>query len=99
LDYAGFSTFETLIRAREIFGVQTATLITQSYHLPRALYIAEKRGLSAVGYAAKEPSFEISSAVRLREIAARVVTFGDLNIWGRKPRFLGAKEYINMRNS
>jgi len=95
LDYAGFSTFETLIRAREVFGVQSATLITQTFHLPRALYIAEAQGMQVVGYAAKEPYQSLQTwKTELREVLARAATFGDLHIWNRKPKFLGKKEII-----
>jgi SanA protein len=93
-DYAGFSTFETVVRAKEIFGVHEATLVTQPYHLPRALYIAAAHGIKAIGYGAKERAFLDSPKTKLREIPARIATYGDINIWGRKPRFLGKKEYI-----
>src|SRR3712207_7365107 len=52
--YAGFSTYESLYRAREIFGAERLILVTQRYHLPRALYLAEALGLEAVGVAADE---------------------------------------------
>jgi SanA protein len=95
LDYAGFSTFETLIRAKEVFGIHTATLITQSFHLPRALYIANALGIQAIGYAAREPYGSLRTwKTEVREILARAATFGDLHIWNRKPRFLGKKEFI-----
>ncbi len=95
LDYAGFSTFETLIRAKEIFGVKSAILITQPFHLPRALYLAQAHGIQAVGYAAKEPYRSLQTTkTEVREILARFATFGDLHIWNRQPRFLGKQEYI-----
>ncbi len=97
LDYAGFSTFETLIRANKIFGVRSATLITQHFHLPRALYIARNHGIRAVGYAAQEPYRSLQTTkTEVREILARFATFGDLHIWHRKPRFLGKREYIDV---
>jgi SanA protein len=51
VDYAGRSTYETCLRAKEIFGLQRAVLVSQGYHLPRALYIANQLGLDAVGMA------------------------------------------------
>jgi vancomycin permeability regulator SanA len=50
LDYAGFSTYESCYRARDIFGVQEAVLVTQHYHLPRAVYTCRQLGVDAVGY-------------------------------------------------
>ncbi len=88
-DFAGFSTFETIVRAKEIFGVDEATLITQRFHLPRALYIAAAHNLTAIGYEAKDPKGIRTLKTKIREIAARVVTFGDINIWGRNPKFIG----------
>ncbi|WP_240349135.1 SanA/YdcF family protein [Halomonas binhaiensis] len=92
LDYAGFSTFDTLARARDVFLVEKAALITQSWHLPRALFIANALGLEAYGCAAEEtPSLGVWW-LKLREAAARVATVGDLYIWARTPRFLGPLE-------
>lgn len=50
LDYAGFSTYESCYRAREIFGLQRAVLVSQQYHLPRAVYTCRQLGIDAVGY-------------------------------------------------
>lgn len=94
LDYAGFSTFETLTRARQIFGVRSATLITQPSHLPRALYLAQHEGIVAVGYSATEPTGQNAARVKLREVAARFGMYGDLYLWGRQPKFLGKQEFI-----
>jgi SanA protein len=52
LDFAGRRTYDTCYRARDIFGVHEAILITQQYHLPRALYICNTLGVSAVGISA-----------------------------------------------
>jgi vancomycin permeability regulator SanA len=49
LDYAGFSTYDTCFRAHDVFGVTAATLVTQRYHLPRALYLCQQLGIEAVG--------------------------------------------------
>jgi SanA protein len=51
VDYAGRSTYETCLRAKEVFGLERAVLVSQGYHLPRALYIANQLGLDAVGMA------------------------------------------------
>jgi SanA protein len=96
LDYAGFSTFDTVARARQVFGLEEALLITQSWHLPRALFIADAMGIKAQGCAAPEDSVLRSALeLRAREWAARVATVGDLYLWQRKPRFLGPLELID----
>lgn len=51
VDYAGRSTYETCLRAKEVFGLERAVLVSQGYHLPRALYIANQLGIDAVGMA------------------------------------------------
>ncbi|WP_240470558.1 SanA/YdcF family protein [Halomonas halocynthiae] len=97
LDYAGFSTFDTLARAKQVFGVEDALLVTQSWHLPRALFIADAMGIGAEGCAAPEDGLQRSALeLRAREWLARVATVGDLYIWQRQPRFLGPKELIDI---
>ncbi|MBB3142253.1 SanA/YdcF family protein [Halomonas organivorans] len=96
LDYAGFSTFDTLSRARDVFAVDRALLITQSWHLPRALFIAEALGLEARGCAAPERPSEGVLWLRAREWVARVATLGDLYVWGREPHFLGPEEPLQV---
>lgn len=96
LDYAGFSTFDTLSRAQSVFEVEQALLITQAWHLPRALFIADALGLEARGCSA--PSRPVAGLWRLqaREWVARVATVGDLYLWGREPYFLGPLEPLNI---
>lgn len=96
LDYAGFSTFDTLVRAREVFGVEKALLVTQTWHLPRALFIADALGLEAQGCSA--PSRPVAGLWRLqaREWVARAATVGDLYLWDREPYFLGPLEPLQI---
>lgn len=96
LDYAGFSTFDTLARAKGVFGVEQALLITQAWHLPRALFIADALGLEAQGCSA--PTRPVTGLWRLqaREWVARVATVGDLYLWGREPYFLGPLEPLDI---
>ncbi|GAA0630745.1 outer membrane permeability protein SanA [Halomonas beimenensis] len=96
LDYAGFSTFDTLARARDVFEVDEALLITQSWHLPRALFIARALGLETRGCAAPERPSEGTLWLRAREWVARVATLGDLYLWGREPHFLGPQEPLEI---
>ncbi|MDN6180592.1 MAG: YdcF family protein [Halomonas subglaciescola] len=94
MDFAGFSTFDTLTRARDVFQVEEAVLITQRWHLPRAIYIARARGMEVTGCVANDGAVAGEWRLRLRESLARVATLGDLYLWGRKAYFLGPAEPI-----
>jgi SanA protein len=88
LDHAGFSTFDTLKRAKEVYDIDQALLITQDYHLPRAMFIAESLGMEVQGCIAKGPKWTAMKSILTREIAARLRTLGDLYVWNREPRYL-----------
>ena len=80
VDYAGRSTYDTCLRAKDIFGLQKAVLVTQRYHLSRALYLANELGLDAYGFVTdreQAPSFGYAS---LRELGAEVKAFVNLNL-------------------
>jgi vancomycin permeability regulator SanA len=87
LDYAGFSTYDSLYRCKEIFEADRVIIVTQKYHLYRALYIAKQRGLDAYGVAAEDKTSG-QTARDIREIAARVKDFG-LTLIAYKPAVLG----------
>lgn len=88
MDHAGFSTYESLYRARDVFKVKKAIIVTQEYHLYRALYIAQKLGLEAYGVAADRREYYGQSSRELREILARVKDFFAAII-KPKPTYLG----------
>lgn len=90
LDYAGFRTLDSMVRAKEVFGQESITVISQQFHNERAIYLAEKRGLNAVGFNAKDVSLKAGLKVQLREYLARVKTFSDL-LFSKQPKFLGEK--------
>ncbi len=90
LDYAGFRTFDSMIRAKEIFGQDSLLIISQQFHNERALYIAEKYGISAYGYNAADVEKHYSTKTNIREKFARVKVILDF-IFGTKPKFLGKK--------
>ncbi|MCM2972843.1 MULTISPECIES: SanA/YdcF family protein [Larsenimonas] len=89
MDFAGFSTFETVYRAHSVFRVSKAVLITQDWHLPRALFIANHLGLDAYGCVAEANRPRLDASMRVREWLARAATVGDLFLWHRVPHFLG----------
>lgn len=90
LDYAGFSTLDSVVRAKKVFGLPELCIITQRDHAMRALYIARENGLDAVGFAATDVmTLRGGLRTKIRESFARVSTLLDVHVLGRKPRFLG----------
>ncbi|MCE5195910.1 MAG: YdcF family protein [Negativicutes bacterium] len=75
MDHAGFSTYESLYRAKEIFQAEKIVIVTQRYHLYRALYVARALGLDASGVASDSRSYTGQSYYSTREMAARVKDF------------------------
>lgn len=95
LDYAGFSTYESCYRARKIFGVTQAVLITQRYHLPRAVYICRHLGVEVVGFGREDWGMYRSESMRyyvFREILAVVKALWQVHITRPQPTFLGPFE-------
>ena len=72
MDHAGFSTYESLYRVKEVFGAEKVIIVTQEYHLYRALYISESLGLEAVGVRADLRGYSGQTLREIREVAARV---------------------------
>ena len=88
MDHAGFSTYESIFRAKEIFQAKRILIVTQEYHLYRALYIAEAFGLEAYGVASDYRSYSGQGVRDLREVLARVKDFGAC-IFKPEPTYLG----------
>jgi len=86
LDYAGFDTYSSMYRARDIFGVTHMLIVTQQYHLPRAVFIARTLGLEAYGVDASQGEKYLYNSVR--EIPASIKAAFDLAI-NRQPKYLG----------
>lgn len=86
LDHAGFSTYETMYRARDVFKVEKTLIVTQKYHLYRAVYNARKLGIDAYGYYREEKIYSVKNDIR--EAAARVKDFFYC-IEKPKPTYLG----------
>ena len=85
MDHAGFSTYESLYRARAIFEAHKVIIITQEYHLPRALYTAHKMGIEAQGVPAEKINYRGMTRYKGREMLARVKDFMWVNIIRPKP--------------
>lgn len=99
LDYAGFRTYDSCYRAKAVFGVERAVLVTQRYHLPRALYLARAFGIEAVGLAAGIDSYPRQDYYNLREFAAQAVSWYEVHITRPLPRYLGDPADLERQNS
>lgn len=89
LDYAGFRTLDSLVRAREIFGVNAPIVVTDDWHQPRTLFLARAAGLDAVGMCSADVPWGISRKTRIREWLSRVKAVADVHVLRTKPKFLG----------
>lgn len=90
LDYAGFSTWDSCVRAKEVFGVKRVLVVTQEFHLPRAVFLCRHAGLDADGAAGQHPDVDLTSFA-LREIPADVKAARSA-IAHPSPKYLGPRE-------
>lgn len=88
MDHAGFSTYESMYRARDIFKVKKVLIVTQDYHLPRAIYVAQKLGLEADGVACNLREYGGQEFRDIREILARTKDFF-YSVFKPEPTYLG----------
>ncbi|PVU67033.1 vancomycin high temperature exclusion protein [Plesiomonas shigelloides] len=92
LDFAGFRTLDSVVRAKKVFDAEKFIIITQRFHCERALLIAHHYDINAVCYAVPMPDDYIKT--RVREVFARLAAVSDLYLLRSQPRFLGPKEPI-----
>lgn len=95
LDYAGLRTYDTCYRARHIFGIEEATLVTQDFHMPRSIYTCKAIGIDAVGVPASHQRYRRSSLFfwNVREAFATLVALWEVNVFPPTP-ILGKPEPI-----
>ena len=98
LDHSGFSTYESIYRARSIYKVNKMIIVTNYYHLPRALYIADKMGIRAFGIYSDTKDYINIDRYRERELLAQVKDFIYTNILKPKPKFLEDEFPIDICN-
>ncbi|HKJ86177.1 MAG TPA: ElyC/SanA/YdcF family protein [Spirochaetia bacterium] len=89
LDFAGFRTLDSVVRAGAVFGQNRLTIISQEFHTQRALYIAEHYSLDAVAYRAGDVPGYTGLRMHGRELLARTLAVLDLHVLRTEPRFLG----------
>jgi len=94
LDYAGFRTLDSVVRAKEIFDTDDFLIISQKFHCERALFIANFHDINAKCIAVPGPTSHSGVKVRAREVFARAKAVLDLYITNARPKFLGPKEPI-----
>lgn len=93
LDYAGFRTFDSVLRCKEVFGQDSVTIISQAFQNQRAIFIANHYGMGAVAYNAKDVP-ELSTRALIREYLAKFKVALDIYVLHSTPHFLGQKEKI-----
>lgn len=90
LDHAGFDTYSSIVRAIEVFEVNDVIIVSQEFHLPRAVYIARNKGMNACGVMAEDTNYPAIKSLKMREIFANLKAFYEVLI-NKKPKFLGNK--------
>jgi SanA protein len=94
-DYAGFRTLDSVVRAKMVFDLTNCTIVSEEFHCPRALWIAQRHGLDAVAFAAPDlKSMRWTLRVKAREYLARAWCGVDLYVLQRNPKFTGPSEPI-----
>lgn len=89
MDFAGFRTLDSVVRASEVFGLTKYTVISQRFHCYRAVYIARRKGADAVAYATPEITRQLPLRTSAREVMARLQAVLDVRVFDRQPRHLG----------
>lgn len=93
-DFAGLRTFDSVVRAKEVFGVEEVVFISQRFQSERAIYLANAKGMDAVAYEARDVSSRQGWKTWMREVGARVKMWLDVHMLDTKPRHLGDKEKL-----
>ena len=98
LDYAGFRTLDSVVRAEAIFDLKDYIIVSQKFHLERALFIAKAKEQKVIGFMAKDiPGTTAAYRMKAREYLARAKAFLDVYILHTKPKFYGKKEKVNYK--
>jgi SanA protein len=95
-DFAGLRTLDSVIRAKEVFGQDKLVIISDDFHVPRAVFIARAKGIDAVGLQSNRVPRSQSQRSRSREWFARVKAVLDLFVFDTAPRHIGKPEHIDL---
>ncbi len=96
-DYAGFRTLDSVVRAHSIFGQSRFTIVSQHFHNERAIFLARRHGLDAVGFDAQDVSRSLAPTTYLREYLARVQAVLDVTLLQTRPKFDGPPVVITQK--
>lgn len=94
LDYAGFRTLDSVVRAKRIFGLQDITVVSQRFHNERAIFLASHCGLDAIGFNARDVAYPTGLAIHIREQFAKVKAVLDIYLLHTQPRTLRGQTTI-----
>jgi len=99
LDYAGFRTLDSLVRAKAIFDLEDYIIVSQRFHLERAIYIAHAKGQKVLGFVAKDFEGTVwNKRMRRRELLARAKAWLDVQVLGVEPKFYGDRVEVRYRD-
>ncbi|MEX1114792.1 MAG: ElyC/SanA/YdcF family protein [Akkermansiaceae bacterium] len=90
-DDSGMRTFDSVVRAKEIFGADSILLISQRFQNERAIYLAQANGIKAYGFNARDVDTQAGMKTNIREVGARVKMWLDVNFLNTRPQHLGEK--------
>lgn len=97
-DYAGFRTLDSVVRAEAVFDLEDYIIVSQRFHLERALFIAKAKRQKAIGFMAKDiPGTAAAYRMKAREYLARAKAFLDVYILHTQPKFYGDKVRVRYR--
>jgi len=98
LDYAGFRTLDSVVRAEAVFDLEDYIIVSQQFHLERALFIAKAKGQNVIGFAAKDiAGTKAANKMMAREYLARIKAFLDVYLLNTQAKFYGKKEKVNYK--
>jgi len=98
LDYAGFRTLDSIVRAEAIFDLKDYIIISQGFHLERAIYIAHAKNQKVLGFVAKDFKNTVwAKRMEHRELLARAKAIFDIHILGKEPKFYGKKVKVTYK--
>ena len=96
IDYAGFRTLDSVVRAEKVFGLDDYIVVSQPFHCSRAIYLGRKKGQSVIGYCATNVQGSSGLKIRLREVLARTKAVVDVMTF-KSPKYLGKQETVHYR--
>lgn len=91
LDYAGFRTLDSVVRAKKVFGQNQVLIVSQKFHNERAVFLAQRNGMKAAAFNAQDVKGRLNKSTSFREYLARVKAILDIYLLGTEPKFLGEK--------